>query len=386
MKYFSMPSDFKKETIDKYDALNKEYKDSRVVETYGNITLGNTMESGRAVSQLPEVDLMDMQEFIAYSAKKKIEFNYTLNSPHIGNREFTPEGVREIRSFFKSLYEAGVRNMTIALPTLFEIAANMEYDFKIKASTLCQVTNANKARAYKEMGVERIVVDESIVRDFGTLKKIVHVFGDKVEIIINPLCHQDCIYRTFHYNQIGGDSVGEANETGVNFYEHRCVMQRYRRISDLLRLCWVRPEDIRHYTEIGINYFKLQGRQVVHTGDVEKTLRAYFDEKFDGDLMELLNMFYSLNQFKIPLDNEKLDGFIKPFVEKEGFCRRECGTCGYCDRFAEKVIDYKKAAEVKDMAEVFYSDYDKFTTMNEPGKSESVTEEQHPEIDADFDI
>ena len=41
MKYFGVPADFKKETIEKYDKLNKEYSASRVIETYGNITLEN---------------------------------------------------------------------------------------------------------------------------------------------------------------------------------------------------------------------------------------------------------------------------------------------------------------------------------------------------------
>ncbi|MFW9880349.1 MAG: hypothetical protein ACFFG0_45330, partial [Candidatus Thorarchaeota archaeon] len=56
MKSFSVPADFKKETIDKYEKLNNSYKDSKVVETYGNITIKNLFESGRSVAELPKVD------------------------------------------------------------------------------------------------------------------------------------------------------------------------------------------------------------------------------------------------------------------------------------------------------------------------------------------
>ncbi len=46
MKYFSIPADFKKETIDEYLRLNNTYKDCKVLETYGNLSIGNMLESG----------------------------------------------------------------------------------------------------------------------------------------------------------------------------------------------------------------------------------------------------------------------------------------------------------------------------------------------------
>ncbi|MCP5054493.1 MAG: hypothetical protein GY940_45415, partial [bacterium] len=109
MKYFCMPSDFKKETIDKYEALNNSYKDSKIIETYGNITIGDNRGSGRAVNQLPDTDLLELKYFIEYSRQKNIEFNYTMNATHLQNREFNREGVVEIKRFLEGLYEAGVR-------------------------------------------------------------------------------------------------------------------------------------------------------------------------------------------------------------------------------------------------------------------------------------
>ena len=67
MKYFNVPADFKKETIDEYIRLNNVYKNSKVIETYGNVTLGNNFGSGRVLSQLPKIDLLDLREYIEYS-------------------------------------------------------------------------------------------------------------------------------------------------------------------------------------------------------------------------------------------------------------------------------------------------------------------------------
>lgn len=381
MGFYSVPADFKKKTIDEYANLNDQYKNSKVIETYGNITIDNTMESGRVTTQLPKVDLLDLKNYIEYSKQKGIEFNYTINAPYIHKKEFNKEGIAQIKSFLRDIYNAGVRSVTIALPSLMEIVKSSGYDFKIKGSTLCQITNANKAGFYKEFGLERIVADESISRDFKALKDIVKVFGQKVEIIVNPICLQDCVYRMFHYNQISGDSTVHSDEISINYFEHRCVMQRYRDISNLLKIAWVRPEDIDYYTSIGVNYFKLQGRNLVLKGDPVKTLKTYFDKSFDGDLMDIIYMFYPLNQFKIYLDNKKLDNFIKPFYENDSFCTRDCSSCKYCENFSKKVIDYKKAEEVIELSKTFYSEYDKFNNI-----IKSQDEEKNKEIDIEFDF
>lgn len=361
MNYFSIPADFKKETIDEYSRLNKKYQNGKVIETYGSITIGNSMESGRAINHLPKIDLLDLKEYIEYSKRVGIEYNYTINAPHLGNKEFTEKGIKEIKSFLGGLYEAGVRSLTIALPSLVELIKLSGFDFKIKSSTLCQITNANKALAYKRMGVDRIVVDESINRDFKNLKRISEVFGDKVEVIINPICHKNCIYRMFHYNQVGGDSVGYANDVSVNFYEHKCVLQRYENISELLKLTWIRPEDLKYYRSVGVNYFKLQGRHTFDRGgDPIRTVEAYFKEDFDGNIMDLLSMFTSLNSFNVVLDNKKMDGFIEPFYKNEDFCKNDCSVCTYCSDFTKKCIDLEESNKVIALAKEFYNSYDQF--------------------------
>jgi collagenase-like PrtC family protease len=382
IKYFCMPTDFKKETIDAYDALNKAYPDAKIIETYGNVTMGGQIGSGRAVNQLPESDLLDLKLFIEYSRQKNIEFNYTLNATHLQNREFTPEGMASLKSFLKDLYGAGVRSVTVALPSLLDLIRGLGFDFKVRASTLCQVTTVNKAAAYKERGVERIVLDESITRDFRTLRRIGEVFGDGVEIIVNPICLKDCVYRMFHYNEITGDSLGRTNDAGVNFYEHRCVLQRNSKISNLLRMCFVRPEDLNYYTDAGIRYFKLQGRHLVLKGDAVRTAKAYLDESYDGDFMDLQYLFHSQNSFRIDFDNKKLDGFIKPYVKIDGFCKRDCEKCGYCEKFARKIIDYEKAAEVIRSAEHFYAEFDAFNQMMEGVKQRETIEK--PRLDEEF--
>jgi collagenase-like PrtC family protease len=353
-----MPADFKKETIDKYDALNRQYKDSRVIETYGNITVDNCFESGRPVDILPGADLGILSSYIRYSKDRDIDFNYTVNASYMQNREFSREGISEILDFLGRLYDAGVRTLTVTLPSLMELINLSGYDFKIKASTICQVTNVNKALELQRWGVERIVTEESINRRFGTLKQIVEALGKSVEIIVNSICHIDCNYRMFHYNQISGNSRQVMEENINDYYPHRCLLKRYEKPGNILKLSWIRPEDLKYYRAVGVNHFKLQGRPRVLKGDPIRAVEAYFKEDYEGDLLELLNLFASVGSFKVPIDNKKLAGFIKPYSQKDDFCGHNCLCCGYCEAYAKKIMNPRQAEEIHCLAVEFYSKLD----------------------------
>lgn len=342
MKIFSMPADFKKETIDKYDILNQCQDGSIIQSTYGNISLNNRFGSGRDIKRIPEVDFQQLSSYIEYSRKKKIDFFYTLNASYMHNTEFTEKGIRDLDSFLTDLRAIKVKTLIVSLPSLIEVIQGLGHEFRIKASVICQITNPNKAVLLKKMGVHSIVVDESINRDFKTLARIREVFGNEVEIIVNSICHQDCQYRIFHYNQLSGDSIDRVNEISCEYYRKRCALRLFNEPSNFLRLTWIRPDDIGRYTDIGINRFKLQGRQAVLTGDPVRTVSHYMNQFYDGDLLELLFMFSSQFNFPISFDNRALDRFLEPFTKKKVFCGRDCTSCNYCESYIDKYLDHDK--------------------------------------------
>ncbi|MFW6151719.1 MAG: U32 family peptidase [Verrucomicrobiota bacterium] len=340
MKYFCMPADFTRGTIDAYARLNRKYGESQVLETYGNVSVANIMASGRPVASIPQVDFEQLSDYVGYSRKKGFDFCYTINASYMQNQEFTSDGIKKIKGFLNKLEQAGVRCVIVALPSLMELIRESGYDFEIKASVISQINTANKAMAFKKMGVDRISLDESINRDFDSLKRIRDSFGNKVEVIVNSVCHQDCHYRMFHYNQISGDSVDFSNEVSSTYYKSRCAIRLCDDVSGFLKITWIRPEDLRYYTNIDIEYFKLQGRQTVLRGDPARTVEYYFKEEYDGELKDLLFMFAPADNFRLKIQNKSLDGFIKPFAEVNGFCAKDCTSCNYCENFARKVIDY----------------------------------------------
>ncbi len=372
MHYFNVPADFQKETIDTYAEMNRQYPHAKVLTTYGNITKGQSiLSSGRAVENLPELDMEGLADYIRYSDEQGIGFEYTLNSTTMNNREFSPEGITQLKQFFHKIYDAGVRTVIVALPPLFEIIRATGLGFDIKASVLCQITSANKALKYQEMGADKIVPDESVSRDFGTLKRIRRVFGEHVELIVNTVCNKDCHYRMFHYNQMSADNNLSSDGISNTFYPNRCILQFYHDFTSTLRSCWIRPEDLKHYSAIGINHFKLQGRHTIclklegdrppSRGNIVQVVDAYFREDYDGDLNDLIYCFNpAFKTFRVPIPNKKLEGFLKPFTEHERFCARDCATCHYCEGFATRVIDKEQQRLVKEKMEMFFGAFDKF--------------------------
>jgi len=364
MNYYSMPSDFSLETLKKYYELNFKYENSKISETYGNVTIESGFASGRVKSQMYKTDFYDLEKYVKFSNDININFNYTLNASYLYNKEFTSKGISEIKELIKRLTGIGIDSFTIALPSLIELVKSIDDSLKIKASAICQINDSVKASSYKEIGVNKIVVEETQNRNFSNLKSIRNIFGDQVELITNVICYNHCIYRPSHYNMMTGDIKGHINETSVNYFEHRCVLQQYNKISNLLRLGWIRPEDIKFYNKIGINHFKLQGRHTFKKGgDPVKTVEYYLKEDFDGNLMDLLVMFAKLNSFKVYIDNKKLDGFIQPYFENDNFCKKDCTECKYCETFSEKCITHDKAEEIIKMAKKFYVSYDQYNKL-----------------------
>lgn len=359
INYFSIPADFQLEKIEEITQLNKKYREqAKIKEVYGQITVGNLVGSGRANDLLPRVDFPLLEAYVRKLDEQNIDFNYTLNTTCLGNQEFDQEFSGKLKDFLKQLDYIGVRYITVGIPSIIHMVKQGNYGFKLKISTVCQINNAQKALAYKRLGAEMIVLDESINRDFKSLKNIRKAFGQQVELIVNVICHKNCIYEIFHHNQTSHDCDCNKLNKSIPFYSHRCMLQRCENPEDLLKLAWIRPEDLIHYNDAGYNIFKIQGRQAVENGNVLKTAEAYMMRRYDGNLMLLLDCFQPTNTFIANLDNGMLNDYLTPFYCQEDFCINYCDKCHYCKKYMQTHFDYNKIKETFDLANIFYREMD----------------------------
>ncbi len=364
MKYFCMPSDFKQETLDRYEEINNRYEHSKITETYGQLAPDSLFGSCRSPGNLPAADIKGLERYIQYSADRGIEFNYIINASCMANDELTKEGFNKIGGFLKTLQDIGVSWITLCLPSMMEIAKYKAPGLKIKASTVCLINSPIKAAFYDELGIKRLVLDEDIYKRFDLLKDIRKAYTGELEIIVNSFCRTDCPYKTFHYNSF---SHAHVYKEKFPYYGTRCN-NIHIGAENLIRLNWIRPEDLHYYSDLGIHYFKLQGRSNILDGDPAKAVTHYIDEYYEGDLVRLLELFSESRPFSISkaqIDNRKLDGFLDRFVEDPGFCSKLCGECGYCKAFSDAAISRMDDALMDLMKLLYKPTLDEFPTSLE---------------------
>lgn len=358
MDEFCVAADFKTDTIDAYQQLNNKYAHrAKVIETYGQMTINNIVTGGRVHHDIPHIDISQLKYYIEYSKERGIGFNYSLNGSCTGNLEFKPNGLECIYDFLRSLHNIGVRSITVSSIAILEMIRTMFPDISIKVSIINRVNTINKLEQYQDLGVDSVVVDESVNRDFSLLKKMAKTM--KIELIANSLCLKDCIFRAHHYNQTAHASLLNDDDQIITYYNHRCMLTRSQKDENILKLCWIRPEDIHFYNDIGIHYFKLQGRHTVAKGNPVEAVKCYMERSYDGNLIDLLEMFNSPYQFKVGLDNKKLNGFIDPFTVTS-FCDSDCNNCNYCKKFLKDHYDTADFKNINNLAIRFYNDMDEY--------------------------
>jgi len=333
--YLSMPSDFSKESIIHYAELNEKYYPKKVIETYGQMTTALITESGRPKEILPNIDMKQLEEYVSFSEKHNIGFNYTLNSSCMSNKDLTVEGGLEIKNFITNLYNIGIKTFTVALPSIIDIIQSMNIKINIVVSTICEVNSAKAASYYNAKGVSRLVLDNDVIRQFYLMKNIILEFKNDVEIIINSTCIKNCPFKMFHYN-----ATAHSNDLRVDrYYKKRCNEVKENDPLELLKTNWIRPEDIHFYEEIGVTHFKVQGRETITRKKPVKTAEYYLKGEYHGNLLELISIFQDNEEHKYYLDNKQLNGFVQSILHSaSASCVGNCNSCSLCSNYAERAL------------------------------------------------
>ncbi len=343
---FSIPSDFSEKTLCKIHDINSSNKEYQVMEVYGQASSAPITASGRGISMIKQVDMLQLKKYVQLCHKKNVKFNYTINASCMNNLDLDSEAVY---NFLKDLHNIGIKTYTVALPNLFNMIKRINPNAEIKASAICEIDCPSRMIEYRNFGADRVVLDPDITRDFDTIQRIQKVFPEGTEMIVNSLCIRKCPYKMFHYNS---EAHSDKNEKKQNFYYNRCSYQKATNFLNYMKINWIRPEDLHLYIELGVKNFKLQGRNV-HDGDkILKALLCYFDGQYDGNLLDLLTLFQPHNIVQPNINNKELNGFIEKFFRERNFCTDICRECNYCNHYLlkscclEELLSYKKTAEI----------------------------------------
>ncbi|HOV26943.1 MAG TPA: DUF2621 family protein [Pseudobacteroides sp.] len=335
-----------------------------VSEIYNSLRI-DPIGSIRPAACLPDSDISFAKDHIKRIHSFGMEFNYVMNSPCLGNIEFTKDGRQRIIEFLEVINDLGADIITVAVPYLIEIIKREFPNIKIKVSEVANVGTAQRAKYYDSMGIDLITIELTQNRNFQVLESMRKAVRPEVilEVIVNAACILHCPYHDYHNNMVCHTTQEQHFLHGyyMDYCMMRCIPKKLISPEEIIKAPWIRPEDIGVYEEIGINSFKISNR--VGPGAIGKNcLEAFTQRKWDNiaDLLTPLSLeieepkssklenfsqqewdqmvkIWGIKSPGVFIDNSKLDGFIDYFRKNK--CFAQCDSdCNYCSKIAEKAV------------------------------------------------
>lgn len=213
-------------------------------------------------------------------------------------------------------------------------------DIEICASVLGNIDCVQRAVIYRKAGADVITPDVNINRNLALLREIKEATGARLKLLVNEGCLYKCPFRQFHFNAKSHISKEvnnpELDVSLADFFGEGTQVIRENH-AQLLKSCWIRPEDIRKYSDI-TTYFKLVCRSQL-TSMITRAAKAYLEESWAGDLLDLVSgcsKRFSMEEGAY-LSNKLLGEF--KFFETVTTCDNDCNKCSYCDDLADKLIE-----------------------------------------------
>ena len=333
---FSVPYNNDPDTLAEVFRL-KERNGNRITEIY----LSGPQEFSGAGRIVPE---MDFEEFAGLADKihsEGIRVNLLLNSICEGSDWYSPAVLKSTMDYLERVHEDhGVEAITIANPLYIREVRKRFPAMEICASVLGDIDCVQKAVIFRKAGADVLTPHVDINRDPALLMKIKNATGARLKLMVNEGCLFRCPFRKFHFNYISHKSRKPGMRQGVkaedNVFSLNCLQLSKNDLSQILKSCWIRPEDLRKYEQI-TGYFKLVGRTSSKTM-LLRSVEAYMQESWNGDLLELMaGNLYSLGMSHLMhLDNKSLDE--SGFFQKITSCDKECSECDYCGALIGKLI------------------------------------------------
>jgi collagenase-like PrtC family protease len=342
---FSIPADFKESTVEQIGKRNEKW-DMPIKDVYGSLN-PSIFGSGRTSSVLHPIKFDTLKKYVDACNKNEVSFNYALNFNCSSNMEFTGKGKKEIIKFLQKLGSIGVNRFTAVLPSMMLVLKEALPDAKVSVSVISNVDSFSRLKAFlSAKNVDRIMLPESMNRKIGRLEKLTKQgkdLGVEFGTIVNGLCLIDCPFREFHYS-FNSHAVSGNNYTPADYYVSRCTLFKLEHPNEVLKMGWIRPEDIKRYVDAGISVFKIAGREMPNP-DFLRVVDIYNQGSYDGNLWELFRCFSvppssePLNYAKMfDLQNKELGQFTEKFFESKNFCStKDCETCNYCNANSQLV-------------------------------------------------
>jgi len=239
---------------------------------------------------------------------------------------------------FKPLYDYGLRIVTIP-HTMWIMTGQIQKEFPelyIKNTILREVSKANEVVSLARAGFHYINLDRDLMRDRDSLLKIKKAkeycesIGKpiKLSLLVNETCWGGCPIMDEHYHYNNTRTNDDPQFFNDPISRTSCSKWSLQDSSSSLKAANLPPwrEDWEEFLELGIDVFKLHGR--------ESAMRL-------NESMDIIQRWKRKDILMFSLFNEYIEDLslkerpIDIWREKIKSCKFDCWDCNYCESVVE---------------------------------------------------
>lgn len=296
----------------------------------------------RAQNELPALVDDALADYVAEARSLGFGFFYTLNASCLGNHEFTAEGQRWLVERLGWIGDVGCEGVCLSNPYLVAFSKKRFPALKVAVSSANGIDSVDKALYCDADGADLVYLPEYVNRDFPLLRQMAKRTRARLVPLANTGCMIHCPIRAYHSMVTSHAKASLELGAYVDYPLLWCTNEKLHDPAQMVKSPLIRPEDLGYFEELGIDEFKLAGREMDRPWN-ERVIRAYAARRWDGDLNDLILGYDQMEPYgrmsaRIP--NRAMDGFLE-FFRKKHDCRAGCRDCRYCDDWAATAVRFR---------------------------------------------
>lgn len=296
----------------------------------------------RANGDLPSISDDALADYVTKARRQDHDFFYCLNVACLGNREFTSEGQRWLVERLGWISDVGCAGVVLSNPYLVVFAKKRFPKLAVSVSSANGIDSVDKVLYFQAQGVDLVYLPEYVNRDLPLLRQMRKRTRVRLAPLSNTGCMIHCPIRAYHSTITSHAKSSLELGAYVDYPLLWCTKEKLHDPAQMVKSPLIRPEDLHVYEEIGIDEFKLAGREMDRPWN-ERMIRAYAARRYDGDLNDLILGFDQMEPYghmSVRIPNRAMDGFID-FFQKKHDCRVGCRDCRYCDDWAAQALRFR---------------------------------------------
>ena len=273
MYEFSAPMPFEKNLIDKLFKINNKIEKSCINSVYFSLPTNSSDYTGFEQDRYYWNFITDFnfwKPLIEHSLDYGLDFVYILNSPSIFNLEDTnlTQNLEKLDKLINNLKSIGCNKLRVANPQLIGYLNEYYPDIKIYLSTSMEIANIKEYSLIFSnfKNIKEFVPSWNMNKNFRFLENIQKKFPKiKTELMVNEGCIPSCPFRYIHNSWNEPHQIKKQYNYfySSDFFLFTCMENRNQNL--FYYFCntnIIYPWEIKEYSKIGSNHFKLAGRNM----------------------------------------------------------------------------------------------------------------------------